>query len=260
MIGHNANGHLSLSIAAGNPGLADRSGNGSRTSPATYIVNYHGVGSALRDYEPGEAPFWLTEDEFDASLEAVRIALRKRRVMLTFDDGNLSDYTIAAPALVRRGLTACFFVVAGRLGSRGFMGGSHLRQLVAEGFEIGSHGLGHVDWTQLDAAALAREVQDSKAILEDTIGHVVRRAAIPFGRYDRRVLQALRDVGYDEVLSSDGGPRLTAAWPVPRRSIREGISAADLPRLIDASFAALRRLRCEGQLRLKSALNRNRPN
>ena len=38
---------------------------------------------------------------------------------ISFDDGNASDLEIGLPALLERGLTATFFVLAGRLGRPG---------------------------------------------------------------------------------------------------------------------------------------------
>lgn len=43
-------------------------------------------------------------------------------IELTFDDGNASDLTIAAPALQARGLAASFFVCASRIGQAGDLG------------------------------------------------------------------------------------------------------------------------------------------
>ena len=48
---------------------------------------------------------------------------------ISFDDGNASDLDIALGALLERGLVGSFFVVAGRIGSRGSLDSDGLREL-----------------------------------------------------------------------------------------------------------------------------------
>lgn len=78
---------------------------------------------------------------------------------ITFDDGTLDHYLLAAPELDRRGLTATFFVITGLM-ERGTWddGGTErllfnwnqARSLVARGHEIGSHSHSHPDLSALD--------------------------------------------------------------------------------------------------------------
>ena len=104
-------------------------------------LNFHGVGAPQRGLEPGEAPYWISAAFFQDVLAVVQES--RMRTMITFDDGNLSDVKICAPALASRGLTATFFALAGRLGSEGSLGPSHLRSLAGMGMGIGNHGHDH---------------------------------------------------------------------------------------------------------------------
>lgn len=221
-----------------------------------FIINFHGIGAASRPYETGEQPFWISRQEFLTVLDLVQAESPAVDFRLTFDDGNTSDYEIAAPELKRRGLAASFFVLAGKFQQRGYLTQQQTRELVSEGFQIGSHGLNHIDWTGAEDRELAEEVSGSKSILEDVIGGPVVSAAIPFGLYDRRVLLALRRAGYRDVYSSDGGARLSKAWPTPRFSLRSGF---DVERLIeDARFRTVfDRLSNELRLRVKASLARS---
>jgi peptidoglycan/xylan/chitin deacetylase (PgdA/CDA1 family) len=195
---------------------------------ATFILNLHGVGIATRAYEPGEQLYWLSRDELRRVLDLVQVASMSHDVALTVDDGNASDYEIIAPELQRRGLSATFFVLAGKLSRPGYLRSSEIRSLAADGFGIGSHGLQHVDWARCDDVLLDDEVVSSKAILEAITGYPVTQAAAPFGSYDRRVLRALAKCGYRDVFCSDGGPRLTGGWPTPRQTLRGGLDIAAL--------------------------------
>src|SRR5918911_1100678 len=96
------------------------------------IVNlcFHGIGQPERALEPDEAQYWIDVDRFESLLDE---AARNPSVQLAFDDGNASDVAVALPALVARGLTASFFVIAGRLGQPGSLTVAGVRALADAG-------------------------------------------------------------------------------------------------------------------------------
>lgn len=219
----------------------------------SFFINLHGIGEAPRPYERGEKPYWLRRDELERVLDLVQAKSSSADIALTVDDGNSSDYEVLAPTLRERGMMATFFVLAGKLDQPGYLRRSQVRELAVDGFEIGSHGLHHVDWAGSGDGALAREVGDSKQIIEAVTGCPVTAASAPFGQYDRRVLRALANFGYRRVFSSDGGPRLTVAWPTPRRTLRTGVDIEALGRQIDG-HSMHHRLRSELRLQVKASL------
>ncbi len=220
-------------------------------SGASFILNFHGIGNAPRPYEPGERPYWLDPDELSRVLDFVQARSGTAEILLTVDDGNSSDHEILAPELQKRSLSATFFVLAGKLDRAGYLRRSQVRDLAQRGFEIGSHGLDHVSWVMADDVSLACELRESKRIIEAAIGRPVTSAAAPFGRYDRRVLRALAEAGYRRVFSSDGGPRLTEAWPTPRQTLRSGIDIGTLARQI-GRWSLYHRARTELRVVMKS--------
>jgi peptidoglycan/xylan/chitin deacetylase (PgdA/CDA1 family) len=193
------------------------------TAPRTVILNFHGIGAPARPLEPGEDRFWITRDACRAILDAVADARDGPAIRITFDDGNRSDLEIGAPELAERGLTATFFVLAGRLGAPGSLAPADLSALVAAGHRIGLHGHDHVDWRRLDAAGAAREFETARDILAAAAGRPVDEAAVPFGRYDRGVLRALRARGIAAVYTSDRGVVHGAPWIRPRNCVQAGM-------------------------------------
>jgi peptidoglycan/xylan/chitin deacetylase (PgdA/CDA1 family) len=151
---------------------------------------------------------------------------RKVRIELTFDDGNVSDRDHALEALSRRGLTASFFVCAGRVGKAHYLDRAALLELLAAGMSIGSHGWGHVDWRRVKDGDLAQEISVAKQAIEDIVERPVAAAAIPFGSYDRRVLKSLRD--FARIYTSDGGFARSGARITPRNSYSKDWSAGTL--------------------------------
>ena len=207
------------------------------------VLNFHGIGTPGREMEPGEAPYWVGTDRFGAILDRIAGHPDRARIRITFDDGNLSDRTIALPALETRGLGADFFVLSGRIGAPGSLGMEDIAALLAAGMGIGSHGVAHVDWSALAPAALAAELEGSKARLEEVCGRPVRSAAIPFGRWSGAVLRGLRAAGYETAWSSDGGVARPGDFPAARTSVRGAMGMDEIDSILAGRMGPARRAR-----------------
>lgn len=178
---------------------------------------FHGIGRPARALEAGEQAYWISEETFHRILDAVAA---RPEVRLSFDDGNVSDVEIALPGLRERGLTATFFPLVGRLDQPGSLSRDDVRRLETEGMRIGTHGVDHVPWRGLSDADLWRELTLGRTGLAEVTREPITQAALPLGRYDRRVLTSLRHLGYSRVFSSDRSPADQAAWLQPRFSVR----------------------------------------
>jgi peptidoglycan/xylan/chitin deacetylase (PgdA/CDA1 family) len=197
------------------------------------ILNFHGLGMPHSGVGADEEPFWLSRRTFVAMID--RIAFMGEDAgaptSITFDDGNASDATIALPELVKRGLTATFFVCADRIGLPHYLDRSAIDDLLQAGMAIGSHGMRHRDWRKLDDGALDEEISGARARLADVCGKPVQMASIPFGSYDRRVLARLRR-------RTGALRRLAQAAPEPGRALFRTGPRASRRRLPDSVAAA----------------------
>ncbi|HET8813163.1 MAG TPA: polysaccharide deacetylase family protein [Gaiella sp.] len=180
-------------------------------------LNFHGIGRPQRTLESGEARYWITIDGFRKVLDLVA---DRPDIRISFDDGNASDVEIGLEALLERGLVASFFVVAGRVGSRGSLDADGLRELSRQGMTIGTHGMDHRPLRGLSPADRQRELVDAREEIADTIGRPVDEIALPLGLYDRRLLADLKALGYTAVHTSERMPGTADAWLRPRFSIR----------------------------------------
>lgn len=191
------------------------------------IINYcfHGIGRSVIEREPGEARYWITKEFFLRVLDEV---VGRADVRLSFDDGNVSDTAIALPALTERGLTATFFVLAGRLDDPASLGAPELRQLRAAGMDVGSHGWAHVPWRGLNEADSRREIVDAREALVEASDGQIDVAAMPLGRYDRTLLNRLRRADYRTVFTSDRMPARLDSWMQARYSATEADTVASV--------------------------------
>jgi peptidoglycan/xylan/chitin deacetylase (PgdA/CDA1 family) len=78
-----------------------------------------------------------------------------------------------------------------------------LRELEAGGIAIGNHSLTHPILTQVDAGALRREVTESRAQLEQALGHPVTAFAYPSGAGDATVRAAVEAAGHELAFAFD---------------------------------------------------------
>lgn len=152
--------------------------------------------------------------------------LKSRVVAISFDDGCATDLTEAAPVLMKAGFGATSFVTVGFLGQRGFMDASMVRELSNAGFEIGSHAVTHRFLPDLGDQELVAEVTESRDTLEQIIGRPVTHFSCPGGRYDRRVVTAVREAGYVSMATSRIGVCSVGGDPfnLPRIAVTSGAS------------------------------------
>ncbi|HEX4814804.1 MAG TPA: polysaccharide deacetylase family protein [Nonomuraea sp.] len=198
------------------------------------IINLtvHGIGDTDRPLDPGEGATWVSVEQFDRVLDAVR---HRRDVRLTFDDGNASDVEIALPRLLDRGLRGEFFVLAGLIGEPGRLTTDGVAELARAGMRVGSHGWEHRDWRRLDPVQIHEELSAAHQVISDLCGHPVTRVAIPFGSYDRHVLGRLRTIGVTRAYTSDGGRAAAGSWLQARTSLRQDPDERWIRQVLDGS-------------------------
>jgi len=113
------------------------------------------------------------------------------RVTVSIDDGTRHDLRLA-DLLLLHGLRATFYVP--KDGPRELTP-AQLRGLDTA-FEIGSHGVSHVELTTLPPDAVRSELRDSKTWLEETLGHEIQAFCYPFGRFTHEIAALVASEGY----------------------------------------------------------------
>ena len=183
------------------------------------VLNYHGLTNG-RDDKNESRRFWVSDAIFAKhlalikekglgalSLVEARYADRyanERAVVITFDDGRESDYTVAFPALLAANSKAEFFLNTAEIGTQGFLQWSQVREMHEAGMSIQSHGHDHVDHSRLREDELRRQLVASKQEIEDRVGAPVRFFAAPYGEWNRKMLDIAREVGYEAVCTTEG--------------------------------------------------------
>ncbi|MEU9864621.1 polysaccharide deacetylase family protein [Streptomyces sp. NPDC047971] len=218
------------------------------------VLLYHAV---MDDPPAWIAEFTVTPKEFGAQLDAIvgsgrtpvtvgaladhftrRAALPPRPVVLTFDDGFADLPGPTAEALAARELPATAYLTTGAitpgraclLPPAPMMTLRQAPRLEQYGMEIGGHTVTHPQLDTLGPGELRRELRESKAVLEDVLGHEVRHLAYPHGYNSPAVRRAAAAAGYvsaaavRHALSSE----TDEPYRIARLILRRGHTVADV--------------------------------
>ena len=191
------------------------------------VLMYHGIIAAHtplpKGRETGADLYDVTAENFRAQLGWLKehlyraITVRKnlnvfstKEVLLTFDDGEMNNCTVALPLLKKFGFTGHFFLIAKRIGKDGYMGWEQIRQLNAEGMIIGSHGFSHEILTRLLDTQIQEELSASKKHLERNLGIPVESISIPRGFCNDKIIRMAKEAGYRHIFMSEKPDNLQA--------------------------------------------------
>lgn len=216
------------------------------------ILAYHAIVASFTDALPDgwSRPHAVTREAFRSQLEYLRSnawasvlpgsinhtdEFGRRAFVATFDDGHKSDLW-AANELQDCGYRAIFYVPWAHLDKVGFLDRADVRDLLQNGFAVGSHGMTHTPLTGRSDQELKTELTESKKRFEDLTGRSVLDLALPFGRYNSRVIAAAIAAGFERIMSSNlGTARPDQAPPLPRVSVSATTTLNEFATMLTAS-------------------------
>lgn len=134
---------------------------------------------------------YLTTDDFSLSTFTYR-GFDRPLVSITDDDGFTSFYQNGLPVLKKYNLPATEYIISSYIGSGLYMTADQIKQLPAEGVEIGSHSVDHPDLSTLPADKQTAELHDSQAVLQSLLGIKMTDYAAPYGAYNQQIVSKAR--------------------------------------------------------------------
>ena len=236
------------------------------------VLMYHGLypGSDTSRIDAEDLPYAVSVENFVAQLDRLkdkRVGLLNNdstqlpEVIITFDDGHISNFDLAMPLLAERGMTAYLFVTGDFVGQRPhFCHAEHLAKMAANGIEIGSHGMTHRFFDDLSDTEAERELRQSLIQLTEQSGQAIKSISFPGGRYNQRTLEIARAAGYAQIYGSGIGTLkqsdLTAVAPLKRVAIRRSTSLDEFDRIIntDTTYYALEKTKQHAKTLVKRTL------
>ncbi|MBR1610416.1 MAG: polysaccharide deacetylase family protein [Methanobrevibacter sp.] len=212
------------------------------------VVMFHDIAYAFSGIDYPKFAFEklvrLTADKgyrFCSYSNYTRAVDKKNLIICTFDDAYDNVYKNALPIMKEYGFTATVFVCPDLIGKsndwnhrdevvRFHMDKIMLQQLKKEGWEIGSHGIGHYNLLRLSQTELENCIRGSKMMLTDDFGEI-KSFCYPYGehkKYIREMVSKFYDVAFSVDVGESNWKRnryqITRIVPEELKKILENIS------------------------------------
>ncbi|GGG61833.1 polysaccharide deacetylase family protein [Hymenobacter glacieicola] len=123
--------------------------------------------------------------------------LPSKPVMLTFDDTDLDQFTVARPTLDKYGFKAVYFIMTVSLGRPNYMSKAQVKQLSDEGNVIGSHTWDHHNVKKYEGEDWVTQIEKPTKQLEEITGKKINYFAYPFGLWRPEAIPELKKRGMD---------------------------------------------------------------
>ncbi|MDQ1286773.1 MAG: hypothetical protein QG622_338 [Actinomycetota bacterium] len=122
---------------------------------------------------------------------------------ITFDDGKTNQFENARPVLQAAGVKATFYIISDALGwGASSMSASQVRELAADGHEIGNHTKSHANLKSASGTQAETELSGAQEAIRSATGITPTTCAYPFGQSSEaarsvaaRQLRACRGTG-----------------------------------------------------------------
>ncbi len=183
------------------------------------VLLYHDV---QQQYEPDRAVITVTPERFDEHIAALlkkgytpisfedaykasmgNFAMPENPIIITFDDGYLTNYTYAFPIIQKYKVKTTIFVVTETVGKT--TGNPHFtweqaRIMQQSGLvSIQSHTNSHTDLLTMNSYDIEREIRLSKYLIEKNLGTECDFLAFPFGSCNNEIVNSAYKAGYKVV-------------------------------------------------------------
>ena len=201
---------------------------------------------------------WLSENGYQSTtfLDILhRKPLPEKPVIISFDDGYLSVYENAFPAMQTIGFTGVIFVISGFAGKLNewdvslnrqrfrHLSPNHIRELAAAGWEIGAHSVTHRALPLLSETQVRREMQESREKIAEWAKQPVISFAYPFGIKTARERQLAKECGFQFGCKGVRGSQSIDVLNLPRIPVYQFETAKHLVQKMKHPLPAAERIK-----------------
>jgi len=155
--------------------------------------------------------------------EAMAAPLKKRTIVLTFDDGCVDNYTNLFPLLKKHKVKATLYL--SDLRGENYLSDAQILEMVASGLvEVGGHTQTHCELHMCSAQEAIEEVQQNRLHLQQLTKQPVESFAYPGGFHPEQAYDAVKKAGFRYAVLTKRkvkGPRDLLRLPrtiIPRES------------------------------------------
>lgn len=191
------------------------------SNSSSFILCYHSISNDDWSFTTTPSDFVKQMEYFVKSKNIVKLSeiinpkskRESSQVAITFDDGYESVYQNALPILRRLKIPATVFVLGDNVNpdrnemsrTKKLLSVQQIRKLNELGWEIGFHSKTHAYTRALHESEMREEIVDGKKEIEEKLGLRLKYFAYPRGIYTSRIIEVVKQAGYEAAFTVDGG-------------------------------------------------------
>lgn len=122
--------------------------------------------------------------------------LPSKPILLSFDDTDLDQYTVAYPEMKKYGFKGMFFIMTVSLGKAHYMSREQVHALSEDGNTIGSHTWDHHNVKKYEGNDWITQLDKPTKQLEQITGKSIKYFAYPFGLWNTAAFPELKKRGF----------------------------------------------------------------
>jgi peptidoglycan/xylan/chitin deacetylase (PgdA/CDA1 family) len=122
--------------------------------------------------------------------------LPAKPIMLTFDDTDVEQFTLAAPELKKYGFKGVFFIMTVSIGRTRYIGSDQIKALSDAGHVIASHTWDHQNFKKYTGDDWVKQIEKPTKRLEEITGKPITYFAYPFGLWNAEGIPELKKRGF----------------------------------------------------------------
>ena len=201
------------------------------------ILEYHDLSKQTDPKKDFHSPYILLESKFYDHIkwlygngykiinidDLLNGNIPEKSVVLTFDDGHISNYEMAFPILQGFGFTATFFIYPTVIGKEGFLSIPQIEEMAQKNMRFESHSLTHPYIVTLNNQDIKHEVYESKIQIQKILNCEVNHFSVPFGFYNKYLISCLKESGYKSLITENFGYYIYKDKSFSRRRIHDMI-------------------------------------
>lgn len=154
---------------------------------------------------------FITLSDLESYIEGKKMITRPS-VVITFDDG-YKNILQTKDFLKSLNIKPALFVLSDTKNANHkelnnnleFLNTSEIKSLINNGWEIGSHTKTHSNMNSLSSSQIEEEIINSKKEIENQLKTKINYLAYPKGKYNSKILKAVKKAGYKMALTMDDG-------------------------------------------------------
>jgi peptidoglycan/xylan/chitin deacetylase (PgdA/CDA1 family) len=134
-------------------------------------------------------------------------------VSFSIDDAFRSFYDVGMPIIRRYGVPVTLFVNSDAVGTSGYLNWDELKELAAEGVEIGNHTASHAYLVELQLGEtfpqwkkrIGDDIEKAQQQFEKHLGFKPTLFAYTYGEYSADVIEVIKDLGFKTAFAQQSG-------------------------------------------------------